>query len=220
MRFVNLVTSVEKATSKTATRRATAPFNYIHSDLCGPITPTSPSDTKYILTFTDDFSRFTWIYFLKKKSHTLSVFKQFQALVDGRHNRKVLCLRTDGGGEYSSVQFASHCADHGIHHEFTQAHTPHQNGVAERKNRTLLERAWCLLFGGSIPTYLWSELVATANYLINRAPPRANIGVTPYQRLYRHRPGITSLRVIGSVAFVKNVNPQLPKLASRTIKSV
>lgn len=96
---------------------------------------------KYILTLTDDFSRFTWTYFLVNKSDTFQAFKAFQALVENRFSTRIKTLRTDRGGEYISHEFEQHCTTHGIHRQLIAARTPHQNGVAERKNRTLLEAA-------------------------------------------------------------------------------
>ena len=108
----------------------------------------------------------------------------------------------------------------GIERQVTEPHSPHQNGVAERKNRTLLERARCLMVRGSLPNFLWSELVATANFLINRTPTRANQHVTPFQQVWRHRPNLSSLCIIGSTIFVKSTEPNIKKLAPRAYKCV
>ena len=170
-----------KSAPKIAHFRARRFLELVHSDLCSPISPASSSGTSYILTFTDDFSRYCWLYFLKRKSDTFRVFQQFCALLDNRHKRRIGKLRTDGGGEFCSLQFQAFCASMGIERQVTEPHSPHQNGVAERKNRTLLERARCLMVRGSLPNFLWSELVATANFLINRTPTRANQHVTPFQ---------------------------------------
>ena len=108
----------------------------------------------------------------------------------------------------------------GIERQVTEPHSPHQNGIAERKNRTLLERARCLMVRGSLPNFLWSELVATANFLIKCTPTRANQHVIPFQRVWRHRPNLSSLRIIGSTVFVKCTEPNIKKLAPQAYKCV
>jgi transposase InsO family protein len=93
------------------------------------------------LTFIDDFSRKTWIYFLKHKSGALGCFQQFKSLVEKQSGYYIKCLRTDKGREYMSREFQNVCKDHGIYKQFTARYTPQQNGVAERKNRTITEMA-------------------------------------------------------------------------------
>lgn len=127
---------------------ASRPLELIHSDLCGPVLAgTSP---KYILTFIDDFSRFTWVYFLSYKSETFSRFKEFLLLVEQQLSHKISCLRSDRGGEYLSTDFLDFCRQNGIRRQLTVAHSPHQNGVAECKNRTLLEGARSIIIGCSL----------------------------------------------------------------------
>ena len=109
----------------------------------------------------------------------------------------------------------------GIERQVTEPHSPHQNNVAERKNRTLVERARCLMVRGSLSNFLWSELVATVNnFLINRTPTRANQHVTPFQWVWRHCPNLSSLCIICSTVFVKCTEPNIKKLAPRAYKCV
>lgn len=121
---------------------------------------------RYILTFIDDFSRKTWLYFLAEKSQTLECFKQFRTLVENP-TLKIDTLRTDRGGEYISQLFTSYCTATGIKRQLTAGYSPHQNGVAERKNRTLLEGIRSVVTGTKIPKPLWEELARTVNYIQN-----------------------------------------------------
>ena len=98
----------------------------------------------YFVTFIDDHSRKIWVYTLKTKDQVLDVFKQFQALVQRQTGKKLKCIRTDNGGEYTGP-FDEYCIQQGIRHQKTPPKTPQLNGLAERMNRTLVERVRCLL---------------------------------------------------------------------------
>jgi len=110
----------------------------IHADICGPITPTSNSKKRYLLTFIDDFSRKTWIYFLTEKSEALSIFKNFKVYVEKEVGSSIKGLRTDRGGEFTSQDFTTLCSNNGIRRQLTTAYTPQQNAIAERKNQTIM----------------------------------------------------------------------------------
>ena len=114
-------------------QRAMEPLALLHSDLCGPLANPSSSRSRYILTITDDFSRFSWIFFLKKKSETILKFRHFKSMVELQMPFKIKALRSDRGGEYIAKYFSQFCEDFGIIRQFTQVYTPHLNGIAERK---------------------------------------------------------------------------------------
>jgi transposase InsO family protein len=204
---------------KRSPNRSSVPLGLIHSDLCGPLPQPSLSGAKYVLTFTDDCSRYCWVYFLSKKSLVLSFFQAFRATIEAQLGLKLLCLRSDNGGEYSSHTFRQYCQTTGITQQFTQPHTPHQNGIAERKNRSLLNIARSISLMSHTPAVLWAEAVQTANFLINVTPSRANLGLTPYQMLTGRQPDLHSLRVFGCVCFV-HIKPAGPKLAPRAHRGV
>ena len=124
----------------------TRPLELIHSDLCGPLPHTSLKGNRYVLTFIDDFSRRTWVYFLDVKSDTFTTFQDFQRQVEREMSLSLACLRTDRGGEYLSSEFNTYCTRQGIQRQLTAAYTPQQNGIAERKNRHLCENMRTLLF--------------------------------------------------------------------------
>ena len=118
--------------------RAKEPLQLIHSDICGPLEVPSLSRTVYFLTFIDDFSRKSWVYFLKNKSEVFSIFQIFKSLVENEFGKKIKTLRSNNGGEFVKNEFESFLSKHGIQHEKIVPYTPQQNGVAERKNKTLV----------------------------------------------------------------------------------
>jgi transposase InsO family protein len=123
---------------KCASWHASDPFQLVHSDLCGPLS--SPfSGCKYFLTFIDDFSKRTWVYFLKLKSEVFDKFLAYKALVEKQYGHQIQRLRTYNGGKYVKNYFTSYCTTQGIQMQHIVPYTPQQNGVAERKNCTLKE---------------------------------------------------------------------------------
>ena len=110
----------------------------------------------YFLTFIDDYSRKTWVYFLKQKNEVFDLFRQFKNLVEKQSGYYIKVLRTDRGGEYISREFFNFCKDHGIHKQFTTRYTPQQNGVAERKNRTIMEMARSMLKAKHLSNEYWA----------------------------------------------------------------
>lgn len=142
----------------------------IHSDLMGQMEVASFGRAKFVLTFIDDFSRKTFVYFLKTKDETFELFQQFKELVEKQTGNKIKRIRTDNGGEYISASFEKYCKKNGITHEKTTPYTPEQNGIAERMNRTLFERAKCLLFDNNMDKRFWAEAINMATYLVNRTP--------------------------------------------------
>ena len=116
-------------------------LDYIHSDLWGPSKVPSVGGKRYMLTFVDDFSRKVWVYFLRKKNETFSMFKKFKALVENQTRRKIKKLRTDSVLEFVELEFEEFCTMNGITRHKALVGKPQQNGVTERINRTLLEKA-------------------------------------------------------------------------------
>lgn len=204
---------------KKSNSRSTHPLQLVHSDLCGPFATTSILGAKYLLTFTDDFSRYTWVYFLKSKADTFAQFKIFKSMVENEFNTKLLCLRSDRGGEYLSTEFSLFCDSHGIKRQLTTARTPQQNGVAERKNRTLLEAARSMQAASGLPLYLWDELIRTANYVLNRCETSALASSTPFQQLYKVQPDLSHLRVVGCLTYVHIPAELCHKLAAKSIRA-
>ena len=106
-----------------------------------PMSSSSLSGYVYYVSFIDDFSRNTWIYFLKNKDDVFNKFKEFKALIENHTEKKIKTFRSDNDGEFTSNEFKELCIDSGIKREFTTPYNPQQNVVAERKNRTIMEVA-------------------------------------------------------------------------------
>lgn len=139
--------------------RAKNVLEMVHSDLCGPINPSSNGGKRYIITFIDDFSRKTWVYFLQAKYDAFEAFKSFKIMVEKEAGSQIKVLHTDRGGEYNSQEFANFCESDGIKRQLTAAYTPQQNGVCERKNRTIMNMVRSLLTRSSVPKSFWPEAV-------------------------------------------------------------
>ena len=144
-------------------------LDLVHSDLCGPMKTRSLGGALYFVTFIDDHSRKTWVYTLKRKDQVLDVFKKFQALVERQIGKKLRCIRTDNGGEFTGP-FDEYCRQQGIRHQKTPPKTPQLNGLAERMNRTLVERVRCLLSQAQLPGYFWGKVLSTAVHVLNLTP--------------------------------------------------
>lgn len=166
----------------TAATRATVPLALVHTDLCGPMSTPSFGGALYFLLFIDDCSRFTSIYFLSKKSAILSHFQAYNVLVKNQFgDRKILILRSDNGGEFISNAFNRFCQDEGIQCQLTNPYNPAQNGISERKNRTLVEAVRSMLNVAHLINSFWAEAVASACYLQNCSYTSTLTNVTPYE---------------------------------------
>ncbi|KAK2412918.1 hypothetical protein QL285_048063 [Trifolium repens] len=205
---------------KQARWRATEKLQLIHSDICGPINPSSNGGRRYFITFTDDFSRKTWVYIMKEKSEAFDIFKNFKALVENESRCKIQCLRTDRGGEYTSNDFNDFCVTQGIKRQLTAAYTPQQNGVSERKNRTLLNIVRSMLSCRNVPKRFWPEAIKWATYIMNRSPTVSVKSVTPEEAWCDIKPSVHHFRVFGCLAYAHVPDSQRRKLDSKSIKCV
>jgi transposase InsO family protein len=131
--------------------RAEGILDLVHSDICGPITPATPGERRYFLLLVDDASRYMWLALLTAKSDAAAAITKFQAAAEVESGHKLRVLRTDNGGEFTSVEFARHCEDHGVQRHFSAPYTPQQNGVVERRNQTILATARALLKQRKMP---------------------------------------------------------------------
>eukprot|EP00795_Rhopilema_esculentum_P007998 gene7998-biopygen1703 len=172
----------------------------VHSDVCGPMSIQSFSGKRYFVTFIDDYSRCVKVYFIRKKSEVLKRFKEFEASATNEAACKIGTLRTDNGGEYVSNDFENLLKRKGIKHETSVPHSPQQNGVAERMNRTLVESAKAMMNHAGLSKTFWAEAVNTAAYIRNRVITSAS-GQTPYEKWYGKPPDVSHFRVFGCIAY-------------------
>ncbi|KZV28520.1 hypothetical protein F511_15600 [Dorcoceras hygrometricum] len=209
-----------KSFPKQSLSRAIKPLQLVHADVCGPIKPQSFGKSCYFVLFIDDFSRKTWVYFLKYKSEAFDAFKKFKTLVEKESGYEIKALRTDRGGEFTSNEFNSFCELHGIRRPLTVPRSPQQNGVAERKNRTILNMARTMLKSKNMSKEFWAEVVACAVYLSNRSPTKSLKNVTPQETWSGQTPGVHHLRIFGSIAYAQVPEQERSKLDDRSRKLV
>ena len=184
--------------------RSEAIANMIHTDIYGPITPESRQGNRYMIIFVDDKSRMRWVYFMKKKSETLSKIKLFYSEEIRPRGLKVNYLRMDGAKEYlASKGMETFCVQEGIKRTFSAPYHQEQNGVAERSWRTIVEKGRALRLGSGLANIHWQDAYATAVYVINRTTTRVNNKKrTPYQEWTGVRPDVSNLRAFGCPCFV------------------
>nr|GEV34245.1 ribonuclease H-like domain-containing protein [Tanacetum cinerariifolium] len=144
-------------------------LHLLHMDLFGPVTPRSINHEKYTLVIVDEYSRYTWVYFLKKKIHAPETIMSFIKRVENQNDIKVKQLRTDNDTEFKNSILVSFCDEKGISQNSSSRYTPEQNGVTERKNRTLIEAARTMLLGYVFSKQYLNETVPTAYYTQNRS---------------------------------------------------
>jgi hypothetical protein len=196
--------------------RAKEPLQLVHSDICGKMRNQSIGGAWYFATFTDDFSRHTTVYFLKTKDEVFEKFKEWQRLMEKQTGKEVKVFRTDGGGEYTSKRFEAYLASCGIRHEISAPYTPQQNEVAERGNRSIVEKARSMMHARDVPINLWAEAVSTAVFLKNRSPTRALEGKTPEEAFTGEKPSVANLHVFGCKAHVHVPKEQRGKFDAKS----
>ncbi len=169
------------------------------------------------MSLIDDFSRKVWIYILKAKDEALEKYKVWKALVENQYGFKLKCLGTDNGLEFCNKEFESFCQSHGIKRHKIVRFTPQQNGLAERMNRTLVDKTRCLLVNSKLPKSFWAEAVNTTCYLVNRSPSAA-IGFKTPKEVWSGRPvNYENLRIFGCPTYV-HINQG--KFDARVLKGV
>ena len=209
-----------KSMPKKSLWRATHKLQLVHSDICGPITPSSSSGKRYLITFIDDYSRKIWVSLLSEKSQAFTSFKNFKSLVEKEIGASIQCLRTDRGGEFTSKEFNSFCSLHGIKRQLTAAFTPQQNGVAERKNRTIMNMVRSMLSEKHVPKFLWAEAVNWAVHILNRSPTLAVKDKTPEEVWSDIKPAVHYFKVFGCVAHVHIPDAKRKKLDPKSFQCV
>ncbi|GJR79982.1 retrotransposon protein, putative, ty1-copia subclass [Tanacetum coccineum] len=182
--------------------RATDLLGLIHTDVCGPLRHVSRKGASYFLTFTDDFSRYGYVYLLKHKHEVFETFKVFKSEVELQLGKKIKALRSDRGGEYLSQEFKDYLGKNGIVQHLTSPYTPQQNGVSERRNRTLLDMVRSMFNLTTLPLSFWDYALESVVRILNMVPIK-KVDKTPYEIWHGNVPNLSYLKVWDCEAYVK-----------------
>ncbi|KAK8680799.1 hypothetical protein V6N13_109737 [Hibiscus sabdariffa] len=198
-----LLGKMTKAPFNGKSERASDLLGLIHSDVCGPMNTQARGGFHYFITFTDDFSRYGYIYLMRHKSEALEKFKEFRNEVQNQHGKSIKALRSDRGGEYLSHEFDELLKECGIVSQFTPPSTPQWNGVFERRNRTLLDMVRSMMSHSDLPISFWGHALETAAFTLNRVPSKS-VQKTPHEMWTGKCPSMSFMKIWGCKAYVKH----------------
>ena len=194
-------------------------FDLVHTDVCGPITPTTFSGFRYFVTFIDDYSRYCTVYLIKSKDEVISKIFQFWNYVKNQTGSFPKIIRSDRGGEYTSLKLKNFFETCGTEIQYTVPYCPQQNGVAERKNRTLIEMVKCMLIDSGLEKCLWGEALIMSNFLQNNIYNRS-IDTTPFKLRFGSNPYFQKLIPFGSECMVHIPKEKRKKLDNTSEKKI
>ncbi|GKF47662.1 retrotransposon protein, putative, ty1-copia subclass [Tanacetum coccineum] len=205
--------SLEKYKSCISRKMASKPFPHqverakdllglIPTDVCGPFRTVSREGASYFITFTDDFSRYGYVYLMKHKHEVFETFKVFQNEVENQLGKKIKDIRSDQGGEYLSHEFVKHMESCGIVSQLTPPYTPQHNWVSERRNRTLLDMVRSMMNLTTLPKSFWGYALESAARILSMVPTK-KVESTPYEIWHGKAPKLSYLRVWCCKALVK-----------------
>ncbi|GJX46537.1 retrotransposon protein, putative, ty1-copia subclass [Tanacetum coccineum] len=189
----------------------------IHTDVCGPLRHVSKKGASYFITFTDDYSRYGYVYLLKHKHEVFETFKVFKNEVENQLGKTIKAIRSDRGGEYISQEFKDYLKAYGIVQQLTPPYTPQHNGVSERRNRTLLNMVRSMMSLTTLPLSFWDYALESAARILNMVPTK-KVDKTPYELWHGKVPNLSYLKVWGCEAHVKRHTPD--KLQQRSVKCI
>ncbi|CAN1279836.1 Retrovirus-related Pol polyprotein from transposon TNT 1-94 [Linum perenne] len=196
------------------------PLDLLHMDLFGPTNIQSLGGKLYEFVVVDDFSRFTWVFFLAKKDECFQKFTEFAHQITNSLDLQIRTIRSDNGGEFTSSCFENFCSSFGIKHFFSASRTPQQNGVVERKNKALLDLSRTMLLDFNTPKRFWAEAVSTACYVLNRTLIRKELDKTPYELLKNKTPSISYFHPFGCHCFILNTKDHLGKFDAKSCEAI
>ncbi|GJZ76398.1 retrotransposon protein, putative, ty1-copia subclass [Tanacetum coccineum] len=179
-----------------ASKRAGDLLGLIHSDVCGPFRTMSREGANYYVTFTDDFSRYGYVYLMKHNHEVFEMFKTFQNEVENQLKKTLKALRSDRGGKYLSQEFLDHLRSRGIISKLTPPYTPQHNGVSERRNQTLLDMVRSMMSLTTLPMSFWGYALESAARILNMVLTK-KVNKTPYEMWYEKVPNLSYLKVWG-----------------------
>nr|GEZ50619.1 hypothetical protein [Tanacetum cinerariifolium] len=191
------------------------PLYLLHMDLCGPMHVESINGKRYVLVVVDDYSRYTWVFFLHSKDEASEVIISFIKKTQVNLQLQVQRVRTDNDTNLKNKTLAKFFDEVGITQQFSAARTPQQNGVVERRNRTLVEDARTMLTFENLPLFLWDEAIATAFFKQNHLIIHKRFDKTPYELINKRKPNIKFFRVFRCRCYLRNDYEEVGKLKAK-----
>ncbi|KAD5960655.1 hypothetical protein E3N88_12127 [Mikania micrantha] len=195
--------------------KSTGCLQLLHMDLFGPVQIMSMAKKKYCLVIVDDYSKFVWTFFLHSKGEVAKAIINFVLYAEKQYSLSIKCVRSDNGTEFRNHLLDEFYQSKGIQRQYSIPRTPEQNGVVERKNRTLIEAARTMLADSGLPLTFWAEAVNTACYVQNRVLVNQRWLKTPYEILHSLTPLISFFRAFGCPCYILNTKDQLTKFDSK-----
>ncbi|KAA0034863.1 gag/pol protein [Cucumis melo var. makuwa] len=183
------------------------PLELVHSDLCGPMNAKARGGFEYFITFTDDYSRYGYVYLMQHKSEALEKFKEYKAEVENKLSKTIKTFRSDRGGEYMDLKFQNYLMECEIVSQLSAPGTPQQNGVLERRNRTLLDMVWSMMSYAHLPNSFRGYAVQATVYILNCVPSKS-ISEIPLKLWIGHKGSLRHFRIWGCQAHVLETNPK------------
>ena len=202
MNHACLLGKMTKLPFKGKGERANGLLDLIHTNVYGPMSVHARGGFVYFITFIDDYSRYGYLYLMRYKSEAFEKFKEFRNEVEKQLRRSIKALRSDHGGEYLSQAFLDYLRDNGILSQWTPPYMPQHNGVAERRNRTLLDMVRSMMGKADLPKSFWGYALETVVYILNRVPSKS-VEVTPYEIWTKKKPYLSYMKIWGCPAYVK-----------------
>ncbi|KAI3510580.1 hypothetical protein L1887_17688 [Cichorium endivia] len=200
--------------------RITEPLSLLYMDLCGPSAVESIGKKKYILVIVDDYSRFNWVLFLRNKSYAAEEIINFIKKMEVMLNKTVPTVHNDNGSEFKNQTLDGFLKTKGISHNFSAPYTPQQNGVVERRNRSLCEASRTMLNFANLPRYFWAEAIFTACVTQNRSYNHKRFHIRPYEVLDRRKPNVKFLHIFGCRCFILNLKDHLTKFNEKSEEGI
>lgn len=189
-------------------------------DFMGPMQVGSLGGKRYAYLVIDDFSRFTWVKFIKEKSEVFEVFKELCQKIQREKDYGIVMIRSDHGKEFENTKFEEFCTSEGISHEFSSPVTPQHNGVVGCKNRTIQECARVMLHAKKLPYHFWVEAMNTACYIVNRVTIRFGTSATLYELWKGRKPTVKYFHVFGSKCYILADREQRRKMDPKSDEEI
>jgi transposase InsO family protein len=198
-----------------STMSTTRPLELLHMDLFGPTTYRSIGGNTYCLLIVDDYSRYTWVFFLHDKAISCDIFKSFVRRAENEFELKLKKVRSDNGSEFKNTNVEEFFDEKGIKHDFSTTYTPEQNCVDERKNRTLIEMARSMVDEYKVSNSFWAQDINTACHASNRLYCHRFFNKKPYDLLNGRKPNISYFLVFGCKCYILRKGSRLSKFQSK-----